>query len=518
MSRRRFGDAFGLFSNTQRHLHHQFEQTRARERAFEVDRFLANAEPSDLLGNGRLANYYDLQDANLLSGKGLIIGGWDGEFLTYQGDASLVTFLRAGGGKNINFIFNNLAFVKDRSFVVIDIKDGENAYCTADYRKNVLGQKCIFLNPFELLGFGNTKINPLNALLELQNSGEAIDSEYDDIAEIIIPTPLKKSSNDWVAYGSQQIISWLLNYLVIEDSKNLNVGYLWRFVNSGGLEQANYFSYMKISSDESVATRASLYEDMAKVSPKQWLAYMSEIQKAVSVFKPETLLEKSSRINEFDFALLKQEPHTVYIMLPSKKVESAAKWLGLIINHIIEAVAAARGDIRTTFILDEMPQYYALAILKGLRLYRARGLNFWMFAQSRLSLLSRWSSEMVGEIEDQAAVTIYKNVTEPSVLKDIEYWSGSQTILNRNLGHNGGVQQSGNAGLSESKRNVLQAEDILSLNQDQHIIRVSNMPHLIIADTVPYFAIPEWNEGLNDVRKMHAGQKSTGVKIEGIDE
>lgn len=518
MAQRRFGSTFGFFTNTQRDLQRQLEQTRAMERAFEIENLMANASASNLLGDGRLADTSDIEDAGLLNGRGLIVGGWDGEFLTYDGDGSLITFLRAGGGKNVSFVFPNLAFVKDRSLVVVDIKDGENAYCAADYRANRLGQKCIFLNPYDLLSFTNTKINPLSALLELKQSGAPIDSEYEDIAEIIIPTPLKKSSNDWVASGAQQVIAWLLNYATVDDPENLNLGFIWRFVNSGAREQADFFAFMNVSSDASVCARASMYQTMAADAPKQWIAYMSEIQKTISVFKPETSLELSTRSNEFDFAALKTEPHTVFIMLPSKKVESASKWLGLTLNHIIESIAAAQGDVRTTFILDEMPQYYAPAILKALRLYRARGLNFWMFAQSRFSLLSRWSKDALGEIEDQAAVTIYKNVTETSMLKDIEYLSGNMTILSRNVGHNGGVQQSGSAGLSESKRNVLQAEDILSLNFDQHIIRVSNMPHLIIADTVPYFAVPEWGDNLNDVRAMHQGSKVPHGKTEGHDE
>jgi hypothetical protein len=44
------------------------------------------------------------------------------------------------------------------------------------------------------------------------------------------------------------------------------------------------------------------------------------------------------------------------------------------------------------------------------------------------------------------------------------------------------------------------------------------MPHLIIADTVPYFAVPEWAENLNDVRSMHKGAKAPRGKTEGHDE
>lgn len=519
MANRRGAGFFNSVISNQERIQQQIERENARRRALEVQYFMAQAKPSGALGDGRLANEIDINNAELFSGQGLVIGGFNGKIMTYKGDGSLITFLRAGGGKNTSFIFPNLAYVTSRSLVIMDIKEGENAYSSAEFRAEKLGNKCIYLNPFGLHALPNTKINPFQRLIDLYNAGKAIDSEYEEIAEIIIPTPKTKSSNSWVYSGAQQIIAWILNYLLIDDDANLNLGWIWRFANSGGQELANYFSFMKVSGDETVASRAHRYDDMALNAPKEWAAYISEIAKAISNFKPNTSLEVSTRINEFDFADLKKEPHTVYVILPASKIEACAKWLGLNANHIIESVAAASGEIRTTIILDELPQYYAPAIPKALRLYRGRGINLWMFSQSRQSLYDRWSKELVSEFEDQAAVSIYKNVTEPQVLKDLEYWSGNKTILNRNLGHNAGVSQAGSSGLNETKRNVLQAEDILSLNRDQHIVRVSNMPRLIVADTIPYYEVPEWKAAIKDVREMHAkGSQTSRDKKEGNDE
>ncbi|MCA0373905.1 MAG: type IV secretory system conjugative DNA transfer family protein [Proteobacteria bacterium] len=519
MSRRRFSQDLNSLLNAQTRLQRLYEEERAFRRAQATEWLIAHSESSGKFGESRLADEFDLQQAGLLSGRGLVIGGFNGKIMTYNGDGSLITLLRAGGGKNTSFIFPNLAYVTSRSLVIMDIKEGENAYSSAEFRAEKLGNKCIYLNPFGLHDLPNTKINPFQSLIDLYKAGKAIDSEYEELAEIIIPTPKTKSSNSWVYSGAQQIIAWILNYLLIDDDANLSLGWIWRFANSGGQELANFFSFMKVSSDETVASRAHRYDDMALNAPKEWAAYISEIAKAISNFKPNTSLEISTRVNEFDFANLKKEPYSIYVILPASKIEACAKWIGLIVNHIIETVAAASGEIRTTIILDELPQYYAPAIPKALRLYRGRGINLWMFSQSRQSLYDRWSKDLVAEFEDQAAVSIYKNVTEPQVLKDLEYWSGNKTILNRNLGHNAGVSQAGSSGLNETKRNVLQAEDILSLNRDQHIVRVSNMPRLIVADTIPYYEVPEWKAAIKDVREMHAkGSQISRDKKEGNDE
>ena len=44
----------------------------------------------------------------------------------------------------------------------------------------------------------------------------------------------------------------------------------------------------------------------------------------------------------------------------------------------------------------------------------------------------------------------------------------------------------------------------LDVYKRQHIVRVSNMPRLIVADTIPYYEVPEWKAAIKDVREMHA--------------
>ena len=504
MANRRGENFFNHFFNQQERFQMQFERDLAKRRAYEAQIFMARAKPSGQLGDGRLACEADLQKSELLSGEGLVIGGFNGKLLTYKGDGSIVTFLRAGGGKNTGFVFPNLAYSKSRSLVVLDLKEGENAYASYEYRSKVLGHECIFLNPFGLHGLPNTMVNPLSRLLDIYYSGRKIDSEYDEIAQTIIPNKPQKGDNDWVRPGAQRLLTLLLNHLTVDNQTKLNMGTVWIFANAGGSVLQDFFDAMKCSTDPSVKIRAEKYEQMARDVPKEWSAYKEELSSHVSIFKPGTAIELSTRYNQFDFADLKKEPHTVYVMLPASKIEAASKWIGLTTNHIIESVAAASGDIKTTLILDEMPQYFAKSIPRALRIHRGRGINLWAFSQSRESLFDNWNKDFVSELETQAAVTIYKNPTEPKVLKDLEYWSGNKTILNRNVGHNAGFEQAGSSGLNESKRPVLQSEDILALNQDKHIIRLSNMPHLIIADTVHYYQIPAWNEAIKDVREMHA--------------
>lgn len=159
-----------------------------------------------------------------------------------------------------------------------------------------------------------------------------------------------------------------------------------------------------------------------------------------------------------------------------------------------------------TFIVDEFANLPRVpSILRSLRLYRGLGVSYWFFAQGRNSLTSQWSKEQVKDIEDQVGIITMKSVWEPDLLKDIELWSGTKTILQGGVSHNGGVIQTANANLSETKRPVLQAGDVIALGPTRQVIRVASMPHLLISDAVSYFTVDPWRTQVRDVRELHKG-------------
>ena len=73
----------------------------ARAWAHDLEDSMEDAKPSGALGDGRLGNLDDCAAAGMLNSKGLFIGafGEHGRFLFHNGDESLLTYNRAGGGK-----------------------------------------------------------------------------------------------------------------------------------------------------------------------------------------------------------------------------------------------------------------------------------------------------------------------------------------------------------------------------------------------------------------------------------
>lgn len=505
----RFGTGMNTFMSVHRQTLEADHAARARERAHAMENAMRHAAPSQALGNGRLASLHDVKASGLFNNDGIFLGGLDGRLLFYGGDAPIMTIARTGAGKGRDLILPNLAHLRDRSLIVCDPKDGENAFVAAAHRRDTLGHKVVFLNPFGINGdqFPDTKINPFNLLLNIVRSGARIDSEAAEIAHILIPRPVKASGDEWVRSGALRLTATVLEYLAIFDSENCTPARLWSFANSSGFDLGAQFAMMETCGIPSIEGRAASFNLVRHDAPKQWEAYKSALADALEPFAPDGALAVATSANEFDLRRLKHELVTIFLIVPSRKLAAAASWIALQINNAIETIADERGPVRTSFILDEFAQLPPIeAVTKATRLYRSKGIQLWFFAQSRYSIRERYPEVLAREFEEQAGVVTMRAIGESDLIRDLELLSGNRTILNRGVSHNGGTVETAAANLGESKRSVLQAEDILSLGLTKQIIKVATMPHLIVSDCVPFYAVDPWRHQLGDVRTLHRGE------------
>lgn len=479
----------------------------SRREAEQARAAIATAQASGVLGNGRLANLRDARSANMLNPDGLFLGAMNERLLFYNGDAPLLTYARTGTGKGRDFILPNLAHSRDRSLVVIDLKDGENCWASHAHRRDNLGHEIIYLNPFGLHGLPNTRINPLHMLIDIVRSGQQIDTEADEIAHIMLPPSPKDQNGDWVGSGARRILSLRMEYLALFEPELCNVGGLWRFVNSSQMDLDMAFAMMTTCGVEGIERRAHAVQATAADAPKQQEAYKSSCIDALSIFEPGKSLERATAAHDFDFARLKHKRVTVFLMTHSDKISAAALWVSLIVSHIIETVARERGPVPTTLILDEFPQLPpSPSIKKMLHLYRGKGLQPWIFSQGRHLLEAKWSREAVKDFEDMAAVFNTSCVEDPDLMADIEKWSGNTTVLMHGMNRSGGTVESAGANLGESKRAVLQSEDIRRIGDGRQIIRVAGMPHLMSCERLPFFQVDPWKSQILDVRDLHKGK------------
>lgn len=482
----------------------------ARERAFELQERMLDPKPAGVFGMGRLATSHDVEMSGQFGSRGLFMGALNGRLLFYPGEAPVLSIIPTGGGKGRDFILPTLALPHgDRSLFIVDVKDGENAYAAARFRHEVLGERCIFINPFGIRSheFPNTKINPFQGVIDTAAQGRSITTQATEIAQILLPRPADGKDGGWVRSGAVRIVATYIMYLARYVPERCTPESIWHFINASDHDLDMTFALMASCGDPAIEGRAYGLNAIRMKADKQWAAYASSIADAVEMFEPGSELAQATSANEFDPASMKQTPTSVFMIVPSGLLHATASFLSLNCNHFIETIAAATGPLRTTFILDELAQLNPMqALTKALLLYRGRGIQTWSFLQSRSALEDKWGIARAREFENQAAVMIMRGVDDPQLMRDVELWSGNCSVVARGASHNGGVVETASASLGESKRPVLQSEDIKALGAARHIIKVAMMPHLIVADGVPHYRVDPWNKYLRDVRRLITGE------------
>lgn len=105
--------------------------------------------------------------------------------------------------------------------LVSDLKDGELAYASAIHRADTLKQRIVFLNPWNLNGFGNTRVNPLARLVKLVGNPDELYTTARDIARILVPVPPKNDGPRYgVGEGARRLLATRMMYLAVENPPN----------------------------------------------------------------------------------------------------------------------------------------------------------------------------------------------------------------------------------------------------------------------------------------------------------
>ena len=483
----------------------------------EVAAYMADPTPTTVLGKGRLANFQDARNANLLESSGLYLGRFEGQPIYYNGDSHLLSYGKTGSGKGRDVILANLAHIKNESLIVTDIKNGENAYASVRCRKTAHGHRCIALNPSNIAGFGTFRLNPCQNLIDIAKAGHAIDGEDREFISLFIPmTEAQEGHPDsWPSHAARRILGLRAKYLAYFRPHECNPCGLWDMVNGDNEEIEAKFQEMIDCPDETISKVARSYLTTFKKADKQWEAYKTVLDRAVAPYEPNSTFAEATKTSDFDPADLARIPTTVYAMLPTDRIAHGKQWLTLVLSTMIERISSTPGTVRTTLILDELANLpYMPIIPKTLKLLRGGGVRLWGFCQSRNSLAEvGYAKETIREFEDAAGVLQLWEVEDTQLIRDIEVWGGKTGVVVRNSNMSGGGGLNGSFATSETARPVFQAEDIRAVGYGEQLLKISGCPHIFHAERVPWFEFPLLEQHLNDPRDITNGKAAHWVPV-----
>jgi type IV secretion system protein VirD4 len=329
-----------------------------------------------------------------------------GAAFMYTRDRHIVTFGPNGSGKTRSLLVPNLAGLNDWSIVVIDPK-GELCRMTATHRAN-RGSKIVVLNPFNLFGMTSHGFNPVMAL---DPESEDFADDALSLADAIIKINPNDREPHW-AQSAQDLVTALIMYArltsTLPDGKG---GMIYRgnlgFVRSCLGKKADDFrkiveAMMFVGNElncEELYVKAARFADIN--------AENRELNSILSSALTQTRWLDSKPIKKdlegptLDFAELKKQPTTVYLILPAQRLATQSPWLRLMIASIMQKLMkdASKPKMPTLLMFDEFAQLGHLSVIENnVALMRGYGVKLWAvfqdLSQAKDIYSQRWESFM----------------------------------------------------------------------------------------------------------------------------
>jgi len=374
-------------------------------------------------------------------------------------DKHLLSIAPTRSGKGRSLILPNLLHWPQHSVLVVDPK-GENALVTARYRRK-LGHEVVIFNPYGLhqeafAEIGCAQFASFNPIGSLELDAETL---HDDIA-IIAESLIYDTGGDahWTE-SARGLIEFLILYLLHEPTEtDKSVRRLRALIAGGqqGLRQERVCTPEEATADSrrfrfddsrnahvelSVYAKASASEsELVRNMVDRYAAATEEVSSVFATAEAQTRILKSDVIcaaldgDSFDFARMKQQPITMYLILPTERLITQARYLRLVLlvamSHFLRS---GMGACKVLMLLDEFANLGPLQIIEqGYGLIAGHGVTLWSFVQNLSQLKNLYPSSWETFIANSAVVTV-SNVNDVTTVEYFKQRAGMHRVEQKSI-------------------------------------------------------------------------------------
>ncbi len=342
--------------------------------------------------NTQLGTLKDAQELGLRKDlSGPLLGYVDGYCLFLSQDLHVNTCAFPGSGKTTTLTIPNIISLamgsKPESVVILDVKNGELAWLTAEGRMQLDSSEAIFINPWGLNGLPNHRLNIFSDIIDKAQRGfKVLDLAQRSVYQRF-GDPERYNSNSWIYKDAMRICTVLMVARAQYTPELCNPASFWDFGASTHSEFRNtLLDMISADKDDGYITMMAkkLLDQYGEEKTDQWEWVMDAFLNGFSLYAMGSALRDSCKITEFDASTLKKSPRAIYLMVPDKYLDSHGSWVSDVLEYLVSKIADASGDVRTTFMLDEFVNIPVVrSMVKALRLYRSKGIRIWTFGQDR---------------------------------------------------------------------------------------------------------------------------------------
>ena len=421
--------------------------------------------------------------------------------LPYNGDRHVLTFGPNGSGKSMRLLYENLMTLRHWSMLVIDPK-GELAELTGAERAKY--GKVIYLNPYGARGLPSNGFNPVATLNP--EDPNLIDDAM-GLAEAMIRIAPNAQEPHW-AESAQDLVCALLIYGSLQPPRMIEdllfgewedmrtLAFVRKCLGLPAAEMIDLVTAMRVTGVErdieELSIKAARFIDIHPDN-RELLSIMSTAATQTRWLDSRPIKADTSK-GAIDFAAMKREPTTIYLILPANRLVTQSTWLRLVITCCLQKLIrdAVPGDVPVMLMLDEFATLGHLPMIENtMALMRGYGVKLWSVFQDLAQLKAIYGERWESFISNAGVVQAFA----PQDTVTAEYLStlsgqttaiteGSSTSLPTSNQH-------GTIGKSQSQiaRPVLWPGDLRAMKDGFLVVYTHKVPDVIRA-FAPYPSLP----------------------------
>jgi type IV secretion system protein VirD4 len=476
--------------------------------------------PTDVMGSAAWSDFpgddakYLAAKCNLLLGRPVLPDSLEPVYgkLHFRRPGHMLSVAPTGSGKGVSLIIPNLLSYMG-SMLVIDPK-GENAWVTAKWRREGLGNKVYILDPWgevnkaygALAGEQETvaRFNPLSSL-------DPKDADYvDDVtyfADALVVTSENAKEPHW-DNSAKDLIGGLIAYVVEKENiepRDKTLKTVRALLNLPDEDLNKICDNALDLGPESVAAQkiGRFKKDTTEV------AGVFSTARTQTIFLQSKTLGRNMDISDFSFDELAKGLATVYLVLPAGRLATHGRWLRLMVSMAIRAVARIRAplDLPVLFMLDEFGTVGRLEVVENAYgLMRGFGIAVWAFLQDLGQLQRDYPKSWRTFIANSTALTCY-GAMDQSTAEEISKMLGTGTVEYKTHSETIGTNTSADGTLNTSKsqntsvnmtgRPLLMPDEVRRLRADLCLVLGRSNPvlcrRLLYYEDYPFYRAARWD-------------------------
>jgi type IV secretion system protein VirD4 len=414
--------------------------------------------------------------------KGLLLGRRGERLLRLAGEGHVLTVAPTRSGKGVSSVIPNL-LDHPGSVLVTDPK-GENYAVTARWRRE-LGHPVHAFDPFGVAR-GEATSNPLD-LIDAA-SPEAVDDARMLADMIVLPAGREGEQAFWNE-EARGVLTGLILHVAASAPPDLrtltHMRTLLTLPPEGFAELLDEMQGSSAAGGLVARTAARLLQK----AEKERSGVISTAQSHTHFLDSPRMAQVLGR-STVDLSVLKREAVSVYLILPTERIDAYARWLRLMIGCALLAVARTRGQPkeRVLFLLDEFAHLGRMPpVQRHIGLAGGFGVTFWLIVQDLSQLRSAYGDTWPTFLANVDVLQGF-GINDWETAEYLSKMTGEATILVESEHQSRGVSRGPHAQRqlgtgrtrSEQGRRLLLPDEVRRLPGDAELLFVKGSAPLLV--------------------------------------